>query len=84
MKWKRFEGKNEVSEFVEYEKGRELLVLQRGNDGWWYIFYLQRKSPRSKKVERIVTVEAFKTKKEGEAFLEKLVSDESLLRKYIS
>ena len=84
MNWKKYTGKNNVSEFVEYRKGRECLVLQRGNGGLWYIFYLQLRSPRSRIVERVITLKSFDTKKEGEVFLERLLSDERLLKKYIS
>jgi len=68
MPWKKTEGfvdEEGKIPFVEWKKGRDVIVVQKGNGGFWYIFRIKLRSAKSKYIDSVRTLAHFKTKEEA-------------------
>ena len=74
MGWKVTEGfvdRNKRIPFVEWKKGKDVIVVQKGNGGLWYVFKIKLKSERSGYIETVRTIVWFQTKEEAVDYVEK-------------
>lgn len=73
-KWRKVEGyvdkEKEISS-IEWKFRDNVIVVQKGNGGFWYVFHIKLRSPKSKHIDIVRTLAHFKTKEEAIRFVEK-------------